>query len=96
MADTTMTTLELVKAKLGIMSNGRDVYLERLIDAVKSEWENHQGMRALDYTRIDVMDLLADYVAYRYARHEQGPMPRHLEYRLRSLWIKEAGRSKDG
>lgn len=90
-----MTELELTKAKLGITSDARDEYIQALIDSIKSDWENHQGIRGLDYSRADVLDLVADSAAYRYNTHDPGPMPRHLQYRLRSLWIKHAGTTQE-
>lgn len=86
-----MTERDLTKAKLGISSTARDAYIEQIIDGIKAEWENVQGMRGLDYSRPDVVDLLADYAAFRYRTHDPQPMPRHLQFRLRNLWIKYAG-----
>lgn len=86
-----MTDRDLTKAKLGISSNARDGYIETIIDGIKAEWENVQGIKGLDYTRPDVLDLIADYAAFRYKTHDPGPMPRHLQFRLRNLWVKYAG-----
>ena len=87
-----MTDLELTKAKLGISSSARDAYLQSIIDGIKADWENIQGIKGLDYTRPDVLNLLSDYATFRYRTHNAQPMPRHLHYRLRTLWIKYAGR----
>lgn len=89
-----MDVLDLVKAKLGITSDARDAYLTQLIESVKADWEHHQGIKGLDYSRPDVMDLLADTVAYKYANKADIPIPRHLDFRLKSLWVKYAGKEQ--
>lgn len=90
-----MSILELTKAKLGITSNKRDVYLSALIEAAIGELKRLQGIRADIFDEADVKDFVADLVAYKYRTHDPAPMPEHLKERRRLLWLKYAGRGDD-
>ena len=81
-----MTLLELLKAKLGITSTARDVYLQRLIDAAKAEFEKLLGI-VVDETRFDVADYICDVAKYKYENRGEQAIPRHLIFRRNQLYV---------
>ena len=89
-----MTELELTKAKLGITSNARDLYIITLIESTYKEWEEIQGIKLSDPARLDVVDLVADVAAFKYQNHG-GAMPPNLRLRLNNLYVKYAGVTPD-
>lgn len=100
----TSTVLDLVKARLGISSNVRDTYISAIIDGVIKELEDEKGL-VLDGANPYHLMFVVDYAAWRYQSviepsHIPGrvplPMPRHLQFRLHNLIVKQkAGASDD-
>ena len=82
-----MDALELVKARLGITSSKRDDYLEAIIDGLKKELEEVQGLKLDEKNYYHIM-FLVDYAAYRYEnKGENSGLPRHLQWRLHNLFV---------
>ncbi len=80
--------LKLVKARLGLTSSVRDVYLTSIISGVISELENEEGL-ALNCANPNHLMLVVDFATWRYeSRGESGPMPEHLRYRIRKAFLK--------
>lgn len=82
-----MDIIELVKARLGISTSVRDDYLQAIIDGVKSELTEIQGL-VLDDTNPHHMMFIVDFATWRYQnKDESGAMPRHLQFRLHNLIV---------
>lgn len=100
----TETVLQLVKARLGITTNVRDSYIEAIVQGVITELEDEKGL-ALDGANPYHLMFVVDYATWRYQSviepsHIPGkvplPMPRHLQFRLHNLIVKQkAGASDD-
>jgi len=82
--------LDLLKAKLGIMTNVRDAYLTAIISGIKTELTEVQGL-TLDENNSYHLMFLVDYSEYRYSNKENPTMPRHLQWRLHNLLIANGG-----
>ena len=81
------TVLELVKARIGISSKVRDEYLTSIIQGIKTELEEQQGL-SIDLDRPDILMFLVDFSTWRYQnRDSMEGMPRHLQFRLHNLVI---------
>lgn len=86
----TATVLALVKERLGIRSNVRDTYLTAIVAGVIKELETEKGL-LLDGDSPSHLLFVADYAAWYYqSRDSNAGMPRHLQYRLHSLFVKNA------
>lgn len=84
-----MNNLDLVKLRVGIKSNARDEYLKSIIEGVKTELKDIQGIEIDESNEAQQM-FLVDYVAYRYLnRDEATAMPRHLQFRLHNLFVEK-------
>lgn len=84
-----ITSLDLMKANLGITSTARDTYLQPILDGVKKELVS-RGL-TVDETDAESLLFLADLAAWRFrSRAEEGAMPRNLQYRLHNLLIHNA------
>lgn len=87
----TATILSLVKARLGISTEVRDIYLASIIDSVLKELEDEKGV-TLEVGNMNHIMFVADYVTWRYqSRDSAGDMPRHLQWRLHNLMIHNGG-----
>lgn len=83
----TAAVLEIVKARLGISSNVRDVYLTQIIDSVTTELTEQQGLTLVAGNAAHEV-FVADFVVWRYqSRDSSGAMPRHLQFRLHNLML---------
>ncbi|GEM04526.1 hypothetical protein HMI01_15140 [Halolactibacillus miurensis] len=82
--------LDLLKAKLGIMTNVRDAYLTAIISGIKSELTEVQGLTLNENNSYHLM-FLVDYAEYRYSNKDNPTMPRHLQWRLHNLLISNGG-----
>lgn len=89
------TILELVKARIGIRTDARDEYLTAIIEGIKRELKDDQGL-VLTETNPHHLMFLVDYSVWRYqsvASTETTStsiplsMPRHLQWRLHNLMI---------
>lgn len=79
--------LDLVKARLGISSTVRDMYLQAIIDGIESELTNIQGL-VLDDTDPSHLMFIVDLATWRYQNKDSmNGMPRHLQFRLHNLVI---------
>ena len=87
--------LELVKARLGITTVVRDVYLTTIIEGIIKELTDEKGL-ALDGANPYHLMFVVDFATWRYqSRDESGAMPRHLQYRLHNLMIHAGGGASD-
>ena len=87
--------LELVKARLGITTAVRDVYLTAIIEGIIKELTDEKGL-ALDGANPYHLMFVVDFATWRYqSRDESGAMPRHLQYRLHNLMIHTGGGASD-
>jgi len=87
--------LELVKARLGITTEVRDVYLTTIIEGIIKELTDEKGL-VLDGTNPYHLMFVVDFATWRYqSRDESGAMPRHLQFRLHNLMIHAGGDSGD-
>jgi hypothetical protein len=83
--------LQLVKARLGITSTVRDVYLLAIIEGVLTELSEEQGLVLSEINSYHLM-FVADFSTWRYQNRDSGGgMPRHLQYRLHNLIIRAGG-----
>lgn len=82
-----MDALTLVKAQLGITVSARDAYLQAIIDGVKRELQDIQGL-VLDETNPNHLMFLVDYSVFRYESKGQDiGIPERLHFRLRNLMV---------
>lgn len=85
------TTLNLVKERLGIRSSFRDTYLIAIVDSVIKEMEQEKGLD-LDGSNPYHLMFVVDYAEWRYSnKGSKEGMPRHLQFRLHNLMIKNVG-----
>ena len=83
----TAAVLQLVKARLGITANIRDVYLIAIIEGVKRELIDEQGIM-LESQNASHLMFVVDMASWRYQNKDSpGGMPRHLQFRLHNLII---------
>lgn len=81
------TVVALVKERLGIKTNVRDIYLTAIVDGVIKELEDEKEL-ALDGANPYHLMFVVDYATWRYqSRDSDTGMPRHLQYRLHNLMI---------
>lgn len=89
------TILELTKARIGIRTDARNEYLTAIIEGIKRELKDDQGL-VLTETNPHHLMFLVDYSVWRYqsvASTETTStsiplsMPRHLQWRLHNLMI---------
>lgn len=81
-----MDTLALIKMRLGISVASRDEYLTSILNAVKKELDDIQGL-TLDEENPNHQMFLVDYVDWRYSNRDNPIMPRHLQWRLHNLMV---------
>lgn len=86
--------LEILKTDIGITTDKQDERLEAIINGLESELLERQGIALNIADRIDHALFLVDYARYRYTNQRE-PMPEHLRWRLRNLYIGE-GVGKNG
>lgn len=93
------TALELTKARLGISSTVRDALLRNAVESVVEELEDEKGL-TLNYESPLHLDFVKDYATWRYqsvgdsqlsAARVPLAMPRHLQFRLHNLIIRQSG-----
>ena len=85
------TVVALVKERLGIKTDVRDIYLTSIIDGVIAELEDEKGL-VLDGANPYHLMFVVDFATWRYqSRDSEGSMPRHLQYRLHNLFIHARG-----
>jgi hypothetical protein len=91
----TATIISLVKERLGIKTDVRDIYLTAIVDGVIKELEEEKGL-VLDGANPYHLMFVVDYATWRYqSRDESGAMPRHLQFRLHNLMIHAGGGASD-
>ena len=79
--------LELVKARLGITTAVRDIYLTAIIEGIIKELTDEKGL-VLDGTNPYHLMFVVDFVTWRYqSRDSDAGLPRHLQFRLHNLII---------
>ncbi len=90
------TALDLVKARLGISSSVRDLYITEIIKGVVTELEQEKGL-VLDSTNSYHLMFVVDFATWRYQnRDSEKGMPRHLQFRLHNLMIANKPPTTDG
>ncbi|MDF2531633.1 MAG: hypothetical protein K0Q65_1214 [Clostridia bacterium] len=82
----TSTILELVKARLGISTTVRDIYLTAIIESVIKELQDEKGL-VLSETNMNHIMFIVDYAEYRYSNKGNPTIPRHLQFRIHNLMI---------
>lgn len=91
--------LELTKARLGISTTIRDALLLNAVKSVVEELEDEKGI-TLNYDSPLHLDFVKDYATWRYqsvgdtqlsAARVPLAMPRHLQFRLHNLIIRQSG-----
>ncbi len=83
----TATVMALVKERLGIKTTVRDTYLTAIVNGVMMELQDEKGL-VLDGTNPYHLIFVVDYATWRYqSRDKDTGLPRHLQYRLHSLFI---------
>lgn len=93
--DQKVTIVSLVKERLGIRTNVRDTYITAIVDGVVTELEQEKGL-ALDGANPYHYMFVVDFAEWRYSnKGVMEGMPRHLQFRLHNLLIKQAGDSED-
>lgn len=83
--DDTVSTLDLVKANLGITAAVRDDYLKAIITGVEKELA---GKGVVINQDGDSLMLVVDYASWQYRSRGEGVMPRNIRYRLNNLIAK--------
>lgn len=86
---TKQEVLAILKADIGITTTRQDQRLESLINGIESELEKRQGVTLDIENRADHAMFLVDYARYRYTNQRE-PMPEHLRWRLRNLYLGES------
>lgn len=82
----------LIKARLGISTTVRDVYLFAIVDGLVHELQTIQGITLNENNPAHLM-FIVDYGEYRYSNRENPVMPRNLQFRLHNLMINGGGAS---
>lgn len=80
--------LEILKTDIGITTDKQDDRLSAIIDGINVELRERQGITLDIEKRIDHGMFLVDYAKYRYT-NQRDPMPEHLRWRLRNLYLGE-------
>ena len=89
------STIDLVKARLGISKNTRDTYIQAIIDGIVKELEEEKGLD-IDLSNPYHLMFIVDYSVWRYQnRDDVKGLPRHLQYRLHSLIVHTGGGNND-
>ena len=86
---TKQEVLAILKADIGITTTKQDERLTAMIDGLLSELEERQGLTLDLGGRADHAMFLVDYAKYRYTNQRE-PMPEHLRWRLRNLYVGES------
>ena len=87
------TSLSLVKESIGLRSDVRDGFLTAIIKGTHKQLTTEQGI-SLDMDNSYHLIFLVDFSAWRYKnRDSSGAIPRHLQFRLHNLIIKNGGAS---
>lgn len=78
--------LPLLKANLGISSNGRDELLQKTIEATFSEFSSKGIKPATEGLEkdADLIMLIVDYSSWQYRNRGESAMPRNIQYRMRN------------
>jgi hypothetical protein len=82
--------LALIKAKLGISTTIRDIFLTAIINGILKELEDTHGI-IIDEENASHLMFVVDYSEYRYSNKDNPIMPRHLQFRLHNLLIHSGG-----
>ena len=89
------TMVALVKARLGITTAVRDVYLAAIIEGIIKELTDEKGL-VLDGGNPYHLMFVVDYATWRYQnRDTMEAMPRHLQFRLHNMMIHAGGGASD-
>lgn len=87
----TETILKLTKARIGIKTNVRDEYLQKIVESVIEEMNESHGL-LLDSDNSFHLMFVVDYASWRYLNRDQPEgMPRHLQFRLHNMIISNLG-----
>lgn len=82
------TALDLTKARVGLSTNVRDTYLEKIIESIIEELSENNGLSLESGNSFHLM-FVVDYADWRYSnRDSEKGMPRHLQYRLHNMILK--------
>lgn len=81
-------TVQLAKNKIGLTTDSRDDYIEKLIRAAIAELQEVNGI-AVDLSSVDMQDFVAAFAEWKYSKKGNEPMPDNLRYRLRNYYASE-------
>ena len=77
--------IELLKIRLGIMTDTRDFYLQHIVDGTIKMLSDEQKIE-VDFSNDHMTGFIVNYSAWIYAsKGEQAGMPRHLQFALHNL-----------
>ncbi|ALX50464.1 hypothetical protein [Lentibacillus amyloliquefaciens] len=83
--------MEMVKARIGISTSVRDMYLQEIIRSVVTQLEQEQGLSLKSGNSYHLM-FIVDFSVWRYQNvDESGAIPRHLQFRMHNLVITGGG-----
>lgn len=89
------TALELTKARIGLSTTVRDEYLEKIVESVVEELGENNGLSLESDNSYHLM-FVVDFADWRYSnRDEPEGMPRHLQFRLHNMIIKNSGNKNE-
>ena len=87
--------LELTKARIGISTTVRDLYLEKIVESVIEELSENNGL-SLDSDNSYHLMFVVDFADWRYSnRDNHKGMPRHLQFRLHNMIISNVGNKNE-
>lgn len=79
--------VHLLKMRVGVASDSRDVYFNHLVDSVIHMLDDEKGINA-ELDNPVVADFVINYATWIHeSKGEMGGMPRHLQYALNNLMI---------
>ncbi len=86
-----VSALELTKARIGLSTTVRDLYLEKIIESIITELSESHGLSLKSDNSYHLM-FVVDFADWRYSnRDSEKGMPRHLQFRLHNMIIKNLG-----
>ena len=86
--------LPLLKARVGISTDVRDLLLKALVNGIVSDCKETHGI-TLDKEKPHHVMLTLDWATWKYNHPEDGTTPRSIQYRLKNLIMKKAGETND-
>jgi len=90
-----VSALELTKARIGLSTTVRDLYLEKIVESIITELSESHGLSLESDNSYHLM-FVVDFADWRYSnRDSEKGMPRHLQFRLHNMIIKNLGNKNE-